>query len=130
MPGFIEPMTATLADRPFSDPDWLFEVKWDGYRVQAHVRDGRVALYTRRGHDAAAYFPELAGPPTWIDAREAILDGEVVALNAAGEPDFGLLQAPQRRRPREAGRTAGRAARAPWTTWSSTCCTSTALAAR
>jgi bifunctional non-homologous end joining protein LigD len=96
MPGFIEPMTATLADRPFSDPDWLFEVKWDGYRVQAHIRDGRVALYTRRGLDAAAYFPELAGPPTWIDAREAILDGEVVALNDAGEPDFGLLQARRR----------------------------------
>jgi bifunctional non-homologous end joining protein LigD len=96
MPGFIEPMTATLADRPFTNPDWLFEVKWDGYRVQAHVRDGRVALFTRRGLDAAAYFPELAGPPTWIDAREAILDGEVVALNAAGEPDFGLLQARRR----------------------------------
>ena len=93
MPGFVEPMTATLADRPFSDPDWLFELKWDGYRVQAHVRDGRVALYTRRGLDAAQYFPELEGPPTWIDAREAILDGEVVALNAEGEPDFGLLQA-------------------------------------
>jgi bifunctional non-homologous end joining protein LigD len=96
MPGFVEPMTATLADRPFSDPDWLFELKWDGYRVQAHVRDGRVALYTRRGLDAAEYFPELAGPPNWIDAREAILDGEVVALNAEGEPDFGLLQGRQR----------------------------------
>jgi bifunctional non-homologous end joining protein LigD len=104
MPGFIEPMTATLADSPFSDPDWLFELKWDGYRVQAHVRDGRVALYTRRGLDAAAYFPELAGPPTWIDAREAILDGEVVALNSDGEPDFGLLQARKRTsgRPRAA----------------------------
>lgn len=100
MPGFIEPMTATLADRPFSDPDWLFELKWDGYRVQAHVRDGRVALYTRRGLDAAAYFPELAAPPNWIAGRQAILDGEVVALNAAGEPEFGLLQA----RRRSAGR--------------------------
>jgi bifunctional non-homologous end joining protein LigD len=93
MPGFIEPMTATLADAPFSDPAWLFELKWDGYRVQAHIRGGKVALYTRRGLDAAAYFPELAGPPDWIDAREAIVDGEVVALNDAGEPDFGLLQA-------------------------------------
>ena len=96
MPGFVEPMTAALADGPFSDPDWLFELKWDGYRVQAHVRDGRVALYTRRGLDAAEYFPELAGPPSWIDAREAILDGEVVALNDTGEPDFGELQARKR----------------------------------
>ena len=103
MPGFIEPMTATLADHPFSDPDWLFELKWDGYRVQAHVRDGRVALYTRRGLDAAAYFPELAGPPSWINGSQAILDGEVVALNAAGEPEFGLLQA----RRRVAGRPRG-----------------------
>ena len=111
MPGFVEPMTATLADRPFSDPDWLFELKWDGYRVQAHVRDGRVALYTRRGLDAAAYFPELAGPPNWIDSRLAILDGEVVALNATGEPEFGLLQARRRiaRRPR-AGEEAAPAA--------------------
>ena len=93
MPGFIEPMKATLSDRPFSDPAWLFELKWDGYRVHAHVRDGRVLLYTRRGQNAATYFPELAGAPTWLGAREAILDGEVVALNAAGEPSFGLLQA-------------------------------------
>ena len=101
MPSFIEPMTATLADGPFDDPAWLFEVKWDGYRVQAHARQGKVALYTRRGQDAAVYFPELAGPPTWIDAREAILDGEVVALDEEGRPDFGLLQA------RRAGRRAG-----------------------
>ena len=108
MPAFIEPMTATLSDAPFSDPDWLFELKWDGYRVQAHVRGGRVALYTRRGRDAAEYFPELAGPPTWIDAREAILDGEVVALNGAGEPDFGLLQSRRRRvGVRQAGDVAG-----------------------
>jgi len=98
MPAFVEPMTATLTDRAFDDPDWLFEVKWDGYRVQAHVRNGRVALYTRRGLDAAEYFPELAGPPSWIDAREAIVDGEVVALNGAGEPEFGLLQARSRSR--------------------------------
>ncbi len=93
MPAFIEPMKATLSDRPFSDQAWLFELKWDGYRVHAHVRDGRVAIFTRRGQNAATYFPELTGPPTWLAAREAILDGEVVALNAAGEPSFGLLQA-------------------------------------
>ncbi len=92
MPAFVEPMKATLADRPFSDPAWLFEVKWDGYRVEAVVRDGRVRLWTRNGQDAAAYFPELAGPPTWIGAGEAIVDGEVVALDEAGLPRFSLLQ--------------------------------------
>jgi len=103
-------MTATLADGPFSDPSWLFEVKWDGYRVQAHVRDGRVALFTRRGLDAAEYFPELAGPPTWIDAREAIVDGEVVAIDADGKPDFGLLQARRRTLGRRAVRSPGEGA--------------------
>ena len=92
MPAFIEPMLATLASRPFSDPDWLFEIKWDGYRVQAVVRDGKVRLWTRNRHDAEAYFPGLLSPPSWLDAREAIVDGEVVALDAAGRPDFGLLQ--------------------------------------
>ena len=92
MPDFIEPMRATLADRPFSDPDWLFEVKWDGYRVEAVVRDGSIRLWTRNRQDAARYFPDLARDPAWIDAREAIVDGEVVALDDEGRPRFSLLQ--------------------------------------
>jgi bifunctional non-homologous end joining protein LigD len=92
MPGFIEPMAATLADRPFRDEDWLFEVKWDGYRLQAVVRDGKVRTFTRSGKDGEAYFPRLLAPPSWIDAREAIVDGEVVAVGDDGLPDFSLLQ--------------------------------------
>jgi bifunctional non-homologous end joining protein LigD len=92
MPRYLEPMKATLATRPFRDEDWLFEVKWDGYRVEAVVRDGKVSLFTRNGHDAEAYFPRLLTPPTWIEAREAIVDGEVVALDDRGRPDFSLLQ--------------------------------------
>src|SRR5262245_599865 len=59
MPGFLEPMAATLATHGFRDEDWLFEVKWDGYRVEAIVRDGKVRLFTRRGNDAETYFPKL-----------------------------------------------------------------------
>ncbi len=93
-PRFVEPMLATLSDRPFDDEDWLFEIKWDGYRVQAVVDEGKVRLYTRNGHDAATYFPDLLPPPrTWLAADDAILDGEVVALDAEGRPDFSLLQA-------------------------------------
>jgi bifunctional non-homologous end joining protein LigD len=92
MPRYLEPMKATLATKPFRDEDWLFEVKWDGYRVEAVVRDGRVELFTRNGKDAETYFPRLLAPPTWIEAREAIVDGEVVALDEAGRPDFSLLQ--------------------------------------
>ena len=92
MPRYVEPMLATLATKPFRDEDWLFEVKWDGYRVEAVVRDGTVSLFTRNGHDAETYFPRLLTPPSWIAAREAIVDGEVVALDDDGRPDFSLLQ--------------------------------------
>jgi bifunctional non-homologous end joining protein LigD len=92
MPDRIEPMLATLATRAFSDPDWLFEIKWDGYRVETVVRDGKAKLWTRSLKDAETYFPNLLSPPTWIDAREAIVDGEVVALDDEGRPDFSLLQ--------------------------------------
>ena len=92
MPDFIPPMRATLADSAFDDPDWLFEIKWDGYRVEAVIRDGRAKLWTRNQQDAARYFPELAGPAEWLEAREAIVDGEVVALDDAGRPSFSLLQ--------------------------------------
>ncbi len=92
MPRYVEPMSATLVTKPFRDEDWLYEVKWDGYRVEAVVRDGKVSLFTRNGHDAETYFPRLLTPPAWIEAHEAIVDGEVVALDASGRPDFGLLQ--------------------------------------
>ena len=92
MPDRIEPMSATLAGQAFSDEDWLFEIKWDGYRVEAVVRDGTVKLWTRSLKDAETYFGGLLSPPSWIDAREAIVDGEVVALDENGRPDFSLLQ--------------------------------------
>ncbi len=92
MPDFIAPMLATPVDDAFDSPDWLFEVKWDGYRVEAVVRDGTARIWTRNRKDAATYFPDLAGPAPWIAAHEAILDGEVVALDAEGRPSFSLLQ--------------------------------------
>ncbi len=92
IPERIEPMLATLANKPFSDPDWLYEIKWDGYRVQAVVRDGKVRIWTRNLNDAETYFPRLLSPPSWIDAREAVVDGEVVAIDDEGRPDFSLLQ--------------------------------------
>ena len=92
-PAFVEPMLATPGAAPFDHDDWLFEPKWDGYRVQAIVAAGAVALRTRSGNDAGRLFPELLGPPTWLAAPEAIVDGELVALDPDGRPDFGLLQA-------------------------------------
>jgi bifunctional non-homologous end joining protein LigD len=93
LPDFIPPTLATAVDAPFSDPDWLFEMKLDGYRVEAVVSDGKVRLWTRNHNDAAHYFPELAATrPSWITARQAIVDGEVVALGDDGNADFSLLQ--------------------------------------
>ena len=92
MPSFIPPMAATLANRAFDDDDWLFEIKWDGYRIEAVVRGGQARLFTRNGNDGEAYFPKLLTPATWITAEDAIVDGEVVAIGDDGLPDFGLLQ--------------------------------------
>ncbi len=92
MPRFLPVMAATLSDKPFTDDDWLFEVKWDGYRIEAVVRDGEARIFTRNGNDGETYFPALLTKATWIDAGEAIVDGEVVALNDQGRPDFSLLQ--------------------------------------
>ena len=87
-------MKATAVDKGFSDPDWLFEVKLDGYRLEAVVDGRSVRMWTRNKQDAGTYFPDLASaPPTWIRAQTAIVDGEVVALDEDGNPSFKLLQA-------------------------------------
>ena len=75
-------MLATLVAGPFDDPDYLFEVKWDGFRIEAVVDDGTLRLYTRGGQAGEAYFGDFLAPPTWIAARSAVVDGEVVALGA------------------------------------------------
>ena len=93
MPTFIPPMLATLVAAPFDDDGWQFEVKWDGFRVETVVDGDTVRLWTRGQQDAARYFGTFLDPPSWISAKQAIVDGEVIALDDRGEPDFALLQA-------------------------------------
>ena len=93
MPEFIPPMLATLVGAPFDDPDWTFEIKWDGFRVETVIDAGTVRLWTRGQQDAAGYFGPFLVPADWIAAEQAIVDGEVIALDDRGEPDFALLQA-------------------------------------
>ncbi len=92
MPRFVDPMLAMPAIAVPPGPDWLVEVKWDGFRTQALVRAGRTELRSRNGVDAGGWFPRLRGSSDWIDASEALVDGEVVALDGSGRPDFSLLQ--------------------------------------
>src|SRR6267378_1926540 len=92
MPSRVEPMLATLADHPFSDPNWLFEIKWDGIRALARIENGALALRSRTGVDIAKRYPELASLPNALAARKAILDGEIVALDAQGRSNFERLQ--------------------------------------
>ena len=92
MPARLAPMLATLSERPFSDPNWLFEIKWDGVRALAWINDGELTLRARSGSDITAQYPELAGLPASFRGQNAILDGEIAALDARGRSDFEKLQ--------------------------------------
>jgi bifunctional non-homologous end joining protein LigD len=92
MPARLEPMLATLAERPFSDPNWLFEIKWDGVRALARIENGDLALRSRNAIDITKRYPELASLPDALAARQAVIDGEIVALDAQGHSSFERLQ--------------------------------------
>jgi bifunctional non-homologous end joining protein LigD len=92
MPDIIRPMLATLVDEPFDDRDWLYEIKWDGYRALAFIEGDSVRLVSRNQNDLTGQYPELAELSTHVRARKAILDGEVVALDAEGRSSFSLMQ--------------------------------------
>jgi bifunctional non-homologous end joining protein LigD len=92
MPSAITPMLASLCDKPFDDPNWLFEIKWDGYRAVAFIADGDVRLLSRNHNDLTARFSELRALSKSVKAKHAILDGEVVVLDEQGRPSFSLMQ--------------------------------------
>ncbi|MDE3075489.1 MAG: non-homologous end-joining DNA ligase, partial [Chloroflexota bacterium] len=92
MPASIEPMLATAIDKPFSDGGWLFEPKWDGIRCIAFVEDSTVRLMSRRGRNITFQYPELQGMRSGIEAKQAVLDGEIVAYDDQGLPSFHVLQ--------------------------------------
>lgn len=92
MPDFVEPCLATLHSMPPAGAEWLHEVKFDGYRLQAHVADGRVRLLTRSGLDWTHKFGDIATALAGLDCRQALVDGEVVVLTDAGLSSFPALQ--------------------------------------
>jgi bifunctional non-homologous end joining protein LigD len=92
MPRVIHPMLATLVDAAFDDEQWLYEIKWDGYRAIAFLESGSVRLVSRNQNDLTAAYPELGSLGDNIRARNAVLDGEIVALDNQGRPSFSLMQ--------------------------------------
>ncbi|MGV9010976.1 MAG: DNA ligase D [Flavobacteriales bacterium] len=87
----VRPMLASPDTAAFDDPDWLFEIKWDGYRAIAETGGKSVRLYSRNGLSFAEGYPSIADDLRTIE-RNMILDGEIVAMNDDGRPDFQLLQ--------------------------------------
>jgi bifunctional non-homologous end joining protein LigD len=92
MPARMAPMLASISERAFSDPNWLFEIKWDGVRALAWIEDGELTLRARSGSDITSQYPELAGLKEAFTARQAIIDGEIAVLDERGHSNFEKLQ--------------------------------------
>lgn len=92
MPERVEPCLALLRPTAPEGPEWLFENKWDGYRLAIHIEPKGVRIITRGGHDWTHRFPTIAEAAKKLGIGTAILDGEAVVLNKEGHADFGALQ--------------------------------------
>ena len=114
-PGFVEPALATSADKVPSGDRWIHEIKFDGYRVQVHLVNEAVKVFTRRGHDWTRRFRKVADDAWHIGAGSAIIDGEIVVPAADGTTDFSVLQ----------NELKGKSTRSSWSL--STCSISTAM---
>ena len=88
----IEPMKATRRESAFSDPSWVFEFKYDGYRLIAGLEKDEAKLISRNGHYLTSTFPEVARAIRGLPYDGLVMDGEVVVHDAGGLPDFGQLQ--------------------------------------
>lgn len=91
-PGFIEPALASPIEKVPSGSRWLHEIKFDGYRVQLHIANEDVKVFTRRGNDWTKRFKKIAADAYLINAGSAIIDGEIVVPAADGTTDFSVLQ--------------------------------------
>ncbi|MGA2718292.1 MAG: non-homologous end-joining DNA ligase, partial [Candidatus Acidiferrales bacterium] len=92
MPEGVRPALAMLGDHPFSGPEWLFEIKWDGVRTLAQVKNGKTRLWSRSNREMTNEYPEVFDLASHVALREAWLDGEIVVLDDAGKSDFQRLQ--------------------------------------
>ncbi len=91
-PQFIPPMRATLTDKLPEGPEWIYEVKWDGYRAQASKHQDVVRLLSLKNKEMATHFPTVVEAVRALHANSVVLDGEIVAIDANGQPSFQALQ--------------------------------------
>jgi bifunctional non-homologous end joining protein LigD len=91
-PAFIEPALASSIEKVPAGERWIHEIKFDGYRVQVHLRDAAVTVFTRRGNDWTKRFAKVAADAWHVNAGSAIIDGEIVVPAADGTTDFSVLQ--------------------------------------
>jgi bifunctional non-homologous end joining protein LigD len=91
-PESVVPMLARLDELPAREKGWAAEIKWDGVRAIAYCRPGRLALQTRNLRDVTAQYPEVRRLSRQLGARDAVLDGELVAFDSEGRPSFSRLQ--------------------------------------
>jgi bifunctional non-homologous end joining protein LigD len=91
-PGFIPPALATRIEKVPAGDRWVHEIKFDGYRVQLHIANDDIKLFTRRGNDWTRRFRKVAADAYLINAKSAIIDGEIVVPAADGTTDFSVLQ--------------------------------------
>src|SRR4051812_47429283 len=92
LPSNLTPQLATLSASGIPKGDWLYEIKFDGYRILTRFQDGKPTLMTRRGHDWSAKMPQLIKELKTIGINSGWFDGEIVVMNKDGVPDFNALQ--------------------------------------
>jgi hypothetical protein len=92
-PQLVPPMTAPARPLPGHPEAYAAELKWDGVRIIAHIRSGAVKLASRNGRTVSESYPDLAGLGEALGDQPAVLDGEIIAFDQAGRPNFGTLQA-------------------------------------
>lgn len=97
-PGFVVPALAADATKAPVGPQWLHEVKFDGYRIQLHIHVETIKVFTRRGHDWSGRFRKIVDDAWRLNVKSAIIDGEVVVQGTDGLSDFAVLQKELRRK--------------------------------
>ncbi|MTV50278.1 hypothetical protein GJ688_14985 [Heliobacillus mobilis] len=87
----IQPMEPVIAPEPFDDPDYLFQIKWDGIRALAYVQEKGIRLFNRKGREITKQYPEITGADILLPGEKGIVDGELIVLDETGKPSFPLV---------------------------------------